>query len=326
MTGKIDFKALCETIESYKGRRVGITFHSIGDRDGVSSAVALAEYFEDATVATPDFITRSAKRMLDDLGLKKRISTSIGNPDVMIILDTNTFESLGKLKEKALRADEVLFIDHHTMPRNPNPRPTIFNDESFNSTASIVCRLFDELGFGLDENMAKLLLYGIAADSADFKNATSLTFKQVSSLLDISRSDYSDILLEMSSVSSSKIRYQQIKDIFNSDLEVYGDYVIVCGETSLHANEAAERALAMGADISIFWAIRKEEISISGRMFPGLDKKLSIHLGKIMQDAASFIDGNGGGHPCAAGAYGPKINGSAAAVSKILSEIRERIK
>ncbi len=326
MTGKIDFKALCKTIESYKGRKVGITFHSIGDRDGVSSAVALAEYFEDATVATPDFITRSARRMLDDLGLNKKITTSLGNPDIMIILDTNTLEPLGRLKEKAHRADEVLFIDHHAIPRNPDPRSTLFNDESFNSTASIVCRLFDEIGFGLDENTAKLLLYGIAADSADFKNATSLTFKQVSNLLDISRSDYSDILFEMSSVSSSKVRYQQIKEIFNSDLEVYGDYVLVCGETSLHANEAAERSLAMGADVSIFWAIRKNEISISGRMSPGLDKKLSIHLGKIMQDAAPFIEGNGGGHPCAAGAYGPKITGAGAAVSKILSEIRERMK
>jgi nanoRNase/pAp phosphatase (c-di-AMP/oligoRNAs hydrolase) len=51
--------------------------------------------------------------------------------------------------------------------------------------------------------------------------------------------------------------------------------------------------------------VEGREVSFSARMRPPLDRKLHLHLGVLMQSLAKIINGTGGGHPCAAGAYGP---------------------
>ena len=61
-------------------------------------------------------------------------------------------------------------------------------------------------------------------------------------------------------------------------------------------------------------------------MQPYLDKKLGIHLGSLMQEAGSMLEGNGGGHPCAAGAYGPAKDNINIAANRILNSIRRKIR
>lgn len=326
MSESISFKELCKLIQSYKSRKVSITFHTIGDRDSVSSAVLLSEFLGEAEIITPDFITRNAERMLKDLNYKDIISKPIDKPEAIIVLDTNTIETLGGLKPQIQKSDaEILFIDHHTAPREPYARAKIFDDESFNSTSSIIYEALNELGFKFTDRNSRLILYGIVSDSAGFKNATALTFKQISSLLTILNADFAEIMYNTSSVSPPQTRIEEINDMLKSKIEKCGSYIIMYGKTSMHANEVAERAIGIGADVAVFWSVNKKEASISTRLYPSLDKKLNLHLGKVMQDAAPLIDGNGGGHPCAAGAYGPKISGAEQAVSKVIAEIKEKM-
>ncbi|MDE1768467.1 MAG: DHH family phosphoesterase [Candidatus Micrarchaeota archaeon] len=326
MTEQINFGRLCKIIESYKGKEVAITFHSIGDRDGVASAQALAEYLEGATIATPDFITRSAERMLHKLGYKKITNRDLGNPDAIIVLDTNTLDALGSMKGKIQDSTaQVLFIDHHIFPKAPYKSAIIFNDESYTSTTSIIYEVLKQISHSPSKNVARLMLYGIIADSAEFKNATSLTFRQISELLGIIGSEYEEIIYDIDRKPPPQIRADEISDIFKSTVEINGDYVIIYGETKMHASEVAEMAMGLGADIALFWRQNKEEASISARMAPNLDKKLSLHLGRLMQDAGPILEGSGGGHPCAAGAYGPNIKAAKDAVSKILSEIKGKM-
>lgn len=326
MSDSISFKELCKLIQSYKGKKVSITFHTIGDRDSVSSAVALSEFLGSSEIVTPDFITRNAERMLKDLDYNNVMTKSLGDPEIIIILDTNTLEGLGGLKQQIKRSDaEILFIDHHAMPKNPYERAKIFNDESFNSTSSIAYEVLNQLNFKFTDTSSRILLYGIVSDSAGFKNATALTFKQISNILTFLKADYAEIMYDTSFISPPQIRMDEIRDMSRSNVEKYGNYIIMYGKTDMHANEVAERAVAMGADIALFWSVNKKEASISARMYPNLDKKLSLHLGKVMQDAAPFINGNGGGHPCAAGAYGPKTSGIEQAISRIVAEIKEKM-
>ena len=72
---KVDFDGLCGILREYRGRKVLLTFHSIGDRDGVGSAAALSSFFSDSVVATPDFITNNAKKMLEYVGYGARLDT-----------------------------------------------------------------------------------------------------------------------------------------------------------------------------------------------------------------------------------------------------------
>ena len=68
-------------------------------------------------------------------------------------------------------------------------------------------------------------------------------------------------------------------------------------------------AIKIGADIALFYSESENEISFSARCRPTLDAEMNMHLGRIMRAISGTIEGTGGGHPCAAGAYGPKKEG-----------------
>ena len=131
----LDFDELAAFITRNRQKKVAITFHSIGDRDGVSSAISLASYFPRSTVITPDYLTGNAKRMLRQAGYSDAIKASMPTgTELLIIMDTNMLESIGELGIRAREANcQMLFVDHHLLPANiKSSEGIIFNDEGYN--------------------------------------------------------------------------------------------------------------------------------------------------------------------------------------------------
>ncbi len=320
----LDFNGLCDFIREHKADKCLITFHSIGDRDAVGSAIPLSRYFEDATIATPDYITNNARYMIERVGYGNKIDSKFReDAKLIIVLDTNTLESVGSFKEKIKGSSaQMLFIDHHLLVESEE-RAIMFNDEGFNSTASIVYDVLKKLGQHIDKESSILLLNGIISDSAEFKNASSETFMQISELLENAKTTYAEIMEYFHNPITLDNRYYLIHDLYASTVEITGKYLVVYGQANSHANIAADMAIQTGADFSIFWAVNEKEASISARLRPPLDTKLHIHLGKILHEAASYINGNGGGHPCAAGAYGPNRDMVNEAVGYALKQVRQ---
>ena len=323
----LDFRELSNTIKSFKGKRVTLTFHSVGDSDGVGAALALSFFFKNANVITPDFITHNARKLLQLAGYSEKIHAKFPpNTEVLIVLDTNNFYELGKLR-KSLTGfkGEILFIDHHLLPKRDIGRAKVFNNEEYNSTSSIIYDLLLDLGSTPTKQAALLLLDGIIADSAEFRNATQLTFRQISELLGYSKRSFTEILEFFHESVPLERRDALIRELQTSKLEVFGKYLLISGNAESHANIAADMAIRIGADAAVFWTIGKDEFSISARLRPPLDKRLNFHLGTVMQAVGDIISGNGGGHPCAAGAYGPGKAESEKAIKKTLSEIRKTL-
>lgn len=320
----VDFEYVYNFLKANASKKFLITFHSIGDRDGVGSAVALSKYLRNSVVATPDYITSNAKHMLEHAGYKGEINSKFpDDAEVILVLDTNNFKSLGDFSSSILKSGkQVLFIDHHLPSQNLERDAIVYSDESFNSTSSIVYELLKRLGSPVDKESAILLLNGIISDSADFQNAMPQTFRQVADLLETAKIDYTDILSYFHEKVPLANRYALINDIFASNVEIVGGYILIYGRSNIHANIAADMALRLGSDATVFWLINDKEVSISARLRPPLDKKLSLHLGRVMQEIAPIIEGNGGGHPCAAGAYGPAKEKAPDAIGKILGEIK----
>jgi nanoRNase/pAp phosphatase (c-di-AMP/oligoRNAs hydrolase) len=324
---ELNFTELQEFLKANIQKRFLLTFHSIGDRDGVGSAVALSVYLKNSEVRTPDFITNNARRMLDQVGYKGKIDkASTKGIDIIVVLDANNLEALSSFKEdvKAFEGT-VVFIDHHLLPTQSDKKYLTFSDETYNSTASIIYDLMKSLGIGINKKTAILLLNGIISDSADFRNATAYTFKQVGELLDIANISYSDILEYFHENIPLHSRYDLINDIYSSKVEIVGKYLLIYGQASMHANVVADIAMKLGADASLFWLISDKEASISARLRSPLDKKLSIHLGRVMQSISKTLEGNGGGHPCAAGAYGPNKEMIGKAVEEALILIKKQL-
>ncbi len=321
----IDLDELCSTLKANKDKRVVLTFHTIGDRDAVGSAMALSEFFPKSSVVTPDFITSNAKRMLSYLGLQGSISTKLPESvDLVIVLDANNTFALGRIAERlAPSLAKMVFIDHHALHKEENIEASVFNDETYNSTSSIVYEAMKRLGAPIGKNTAVLMLNGIIADSAGMQNSSPLTFKQVAELLEIAKinfSFFSEYVHESIPVSN---RQQVIRDISSAKSEEVGKYLLVYGKASEHANVVADAALKLEADASVFWVEGSTEASISARLRPPLDKKLSMHLGLIMEDIGHLIGGNGGGHACAAGAYGMKREAAQLAGEEAVKRIRK---
>src|SRR5271157_2290190 len=130
----LSFSELCNFIKMHKSSRVALTFHTIGDRDGVGSAVALSQYFEKATVVTPDFITNNAKRMLSYLNMEGVVQTRFPEgTESIIVMDTNNLYALGRHEDELKNfKGEILFIDHHSPHDGLPENSQIFNDESYN--------------------------------------------------------------------------------------------------------------------------------------------------------------------------------------------------
>jgi nanoRNase/pAp phosphatase (c-di-AMP/oligoRNAs hydrolase) len=323
----ITFSELCGILKEFKSRRVALTFHTIGDRDGVGSAVALSEYFESASVVTPDFITTNARRMLEYLGLSEKVKSNYPNDaEMIIVMDANNLFALGK-QEKMFEnfKGKLLFIDHHAPQEKLPENAAVFNDESYNSTASIIYEVMKNLDFGITKEIAILLLNGITADSADLQNSSPKTFMQISELLETSKMEFSFFSEYYHRGVPAKNKYRVINDLQEASVEIVGDFIFIYGHATEHANIAADTAMQMNADATLFWAVSNVEASISARLRSPLDKELSIHLGVMMKEIGSMLGGNGGGHACAAGAYGPRREAAEEAANRAVELIRNNL-
>ncbi len=324
---EIDFESLKSIVKSNRDKRVMLTFHSIGDTDSISSAFGLIKFFKNGKMAAPDFITGNSKRILDRLGFNQdEIATEFDeNADMVVLLDVNNFEDCGRFKTKLENfKNTILIIDHHTPNNIKKENVYTFNDESYNSAASIVYELIKSEGIIIEKNLANLLATGIISDSAEFRNAFPKTFIQMGELLEKSGTDYQSILLEMHHIASLKTREEFIKDLFNSNIMISNEMLMLCGKTAIHSNKTADDGIKIGADLSLFYTIREKEISFSARLRPPLDKTKGINLGKIMKALGPIIEGKGGGHPCAAGAYGPGTQKANTFIESFFEEIRKR--
>jgi nanoRNase/pAp phosphatase (c-di-AMP/oligoRNAs hydrolase) len=230
---------------------VFLSFHSIGDTDAVASAIVLSGYFSGSTVATPDIITTNAKRELHRLDYEEGIISNKfeGDADLVVLIDVNNFEECGAFAEKLKVFDkDILIVDHHLMSELPEENVYVFNEESFSATASIIYELVRKAGIGIGEREAKLLLMGIISDSAELKNSTPETFREIGALLDIARTNYASIQQLMAHVEGPDARADAIRDLFTSSLLIKGGLLIVYGEARAHANLAAD-AQARGTGI-----------------------------------------------------------------------------
>jgi nanoRNase/pAp phosphatase (c-di-AMP/oligoRNAs hydrolase) len=313
-------------LESSRGKRVVITFHTIGDRDAVGSAVALSSYFTDATVVTPNFITSNAKHMLSVLGLGGKVTGKLpAGAELVIVCDANNTYALASMGQKIVeRGTELLFIDHHALHDN-GPAGSIFNDEGYNSTASIVYDVLKSLGAQVSKKTAVLLLNGIVADSADLQNASSLTFRQIAELLEIADMQFSFVVQHFKTEVPLANKYRVIKDVFSANVETVGKYLLVYGTASEHANVVADAALRLDCDASVFWAVSSSEASLSARLRAQCSDELHVHLGVIMEGIGPMLGGEGGGHACAAGAYGPKRESATEAGMEAVRQIKEKM-
>ncbi|MCL5430181.1 MAG: DHH family phosphoesterase [Candidatus Marsarchaeota archaeon] len=325
---KIDFESLKFLMKENKDRKVALTFHSIGDTDSIASAIALSAYFPNSKVIMPDLITYNSTRIMRRLGFKpENVRNAFeDSAETIILLDVNNLEDCGSFRYRLEEfKGNVIVIDHHAPKDIQGDNFSVFNDEGYNSASSIVYKLLCSLKASLDKNTSLLLLAGIISDSADLKNSTSETFMQMGELMAIAGTDYSTIMDYMQHVSDPQSRASTLNDVAKATTDIINDTALFLhGKAHAHANIAADMAIRAGADLALFYTETEKEVSISVRLRSPLDKQYHIHLGLMMKSMAKMINGTGGGHPCAAGAYGPATTNLSNLENVFIEEMRKK--
>ncbi|MEM0106615.1 MAG: DHH family phosphoesterase [Candidatus Micrarchaeaceae archaeon] len=323
---KIAFEEVIKRIAALKGKKVMLTIHSLGDSDAIASAIALHELMPNSIISIPDTLTANATRILRKLGfdnayIEKEFAY---DAEAVIMLDVNNFGDCGRFREDLERySKEIIAIDHHKLIYDS--KAAIFSDESYNSTASIIFDIFKAINASIEKRLASLIAIGIISDSAEFKNATAKTFLQLGELFTIASTDYITLMEETEHFAPALDRSRTLQDLFSASMEIKYDLLFIYGLAHNYANLAADDAIKIGADIALFWTIGKNEIAFSARIRPNIDKRYDIHAGAIMGKLASIINGTGGGHPAAAGAYGNNIEKSEEFRDAFINEILEKI-
>ena len=322
----LDFDGLKSMLSGSKANGAMLTFHSIGDTDAIASAYALMSYLPKSSIATPDRITANARSMLGKLGFENAISSKfMGDAKLIIMLDVNNFEDCGPFGPMLKSfSGNILIIDHHLLKWIESDNVHVFNSEGYSSTSSIVLSILEALGFSIDRSTAILLALGILSDSAEFKNSNPLTFEQIGRLMGMAHIDYPTLLEYTQHVASPEDRATLLLSMFKAGVLVKYGLVFVEGFAEHNANIVADNAIRIGADVALFYSFSNGEIAFSARLRPPLDKKFGIHLGYIMKKLAPIIGRTGGGHPCAAGAYGVEAKGIENFIEHFSTSIKER--
>ena len=313
----------------YKRNMVMLTCHSRADIDSMSSVIVLSRFFEYPILATPDQPSSTALRVMKRFGYG---SVAIENKfpqdaEVVILLDANNFSECSGFKQRLEEfKGQIIVIDHHALSEINADNVTVFNDEGYNSTASIMYELLKRLNTKTDPRIAKLLLAGIISDSAELKNATAQTFIQIGELLRLARTDYQDLLDSIRHIADPETRADIIEDLMGGTVVVRSGLLFVFGVAHGKANVVADNAIRIGADVALFQSGGGKEVSFSARLRPTLDRMYGIHLGRLLQELAPIISGSGGGHPCAAGAYGSNIENAQEFVDQFNESIIRKAK
>jgi nanoRNase/pAp phosphatase (c-di-AMP/oligoRNAs hydrolase) len=158
---------------------IGIVVHDNPDSDAIGGALALKDMAE--SVGKPADIlyfgpighqeTRAFVNLLS-IPLRQITGAALSEYSVLALIDCNT---PGRNNSLPSAAHVNIIIDHHA-PREENGIATAdFVDvrPDVGATSTIMTRYVQELDFEISSNLATALLYGIRADTSEFKRNTS---------------------------------------------------------------------------------------------------------------------------------------------------------
>ena len=173
-TGELEYKAeqLASVIDE-TDRRMAILTHRSPDPDSIASAVALKAIAEargvEADILYDGEIGHQENRAFVNLfgiDLTPLSEVNLDTYDTLALVDH------AKASEPAVEGDVEIFIDHF--------EPEIEYDATFtdvrpnvSSTSTILTKYIQEFDLNLQEDVATALLYGIRAETLDFKRDTT---------------------------------------------------------------------------------------------------------------------------------------------------------
>jgi nanoRNase/pAp phosphatase (c-di-AMP/oligoRNAs hydrolase) len=189
--------------------------------------------------------------------------------------------------------DNIAVIDHHATTAFA---PVVAYRRCTTSNAELV---WEVLGKPRDALIRKALIAGIVTDTGHLRYATGETFATLSEMVD-DEINFQDIYTMFREEVSYSQKVALFKALQRMRVVRAGPYIVV--KTSIGSFESfiARTILNLGADVAII-VNEKRGQRIVGRAGTRAVER-GVDLSAIMHEVGLEFDGDGGGHPPAAGA------------------------
>ncbi len=300
------YSELLRELHSLKGATL-ITFHSLGDVEAVSSAIALSKFLKNvnAVVKSPDKTNSASRHLLQNLALPPLAilkSSELKAFDNMVLVDVANKEMLGSFGDEIKQfKGKIIAIDHHEhggLLKNCH----VFEFPQRTSCCEIVHDLYRISGRKIDSKTATLLLAGIIADTARFKTANRETFHAASQLLIASERKYEEVLsLSITNPDNSEVKAVQAS-LTNAKLVETKSGLIGVTQSNAFESKCALTLVEIGCVAGICYNKKLGKIAMVKN---GEDlRSKQINVGKLMKTTGKEMHGSGGGHESVGGALG----------------------
>lgn len=292
------------------GTSIVVTAHRNADPDALASAIAMRECVcklgYDARLLLPEGMSQPTKRLVREvLGVEPE-EVEDESPEesaAAIVVDTASFEQLGKLAEFVRNIDLLVVIDHHESNKLVEKASIAIHWPQARATSEIVYMLVEKvLGIKLEKTTRTLLLAGIIYDTRHFVMANSTTLRVAADLMDVGANKDRALKALQSPSMEAPERIARLKAAQRMHVFRANDYLVTVTRVGAYEASVARALLDLGADIAIVLAERGAETRVIGRLKKHVVERLDISLGAIMEELARLLGGGGGGHQQAAGA------------------------
>ncbi|HHN81285.1 MAG TPA: hypothetical protein ENN11_01525 [Methanomicrobia archaeon] len=284
----------CESMRLFleKSRHLLILCHSNADPDALGCALSIKRHYSKKDVSIRcDGISRSASLLLQELD--ESLGVLSVAPDAILVLDTSSPALLEGCKDLLAGTDNLAVIDHHATTAFD---ASVTYRRCATSNAELV---WEVLGKPRDPVIRTALIAGIVTDTGHLRYATRDTFATLSEMVgdDINFQYIYTMFREEVSYSQ---RIALFKALQRMRVVRAGSYIVV--KTSIGSFESfiARNILNLGADVAIIVNDKKGQRIVGRAGTRAIER--GVDLSAIMHEVGLEFDGDGGGHPPAAGA------------------------
>jgi len=298
---------LYDMLAAWEGTLCIVT-HLNPDPDSISSAMALSMVARHAShnklncriLYEGDIGHQENRAFINLLEIKmERLTPQILDECNYIALVDSSAPGTNNELPKTTRVN--IIIDHHKNGEHPASVADFIDIRpGVGATASIMTQYLMELAVAPTQSVATALLYGIRADTRDFKrNVTPQDLNYAAFLLPLTDSDLLDkitspsISQETVEIMGNAIRNRRIRSGY-----LFSNVGFIRNRDALP--QAADILIHLeGVNTALVYGISDQNIVISGR-----NKDIRLHLGNVMAEAFGPI-GEAGGHATMAAAMIP---------------------
>ena len=306
------FTEILKIIDETQAHFILLLCHHNSDPDALCSAYAfqslLKKFKPEVTVeiGTGQGISRLSKHLLRFVPVNVNLNPNVERAQVIVLLDTNTVQQLGRLAERIAKSKApIIVVDHHAShPETERMARLCVTNEEVSSTCELVYEFYRQTGATPDLDVAKALFLGIAFDTRHFVLASSSTFQTIADLCEAGINAQEVVALLSLPMDFSE-RVARIKACRRATLLKVGDWIIALSHVGAYQASSARALIDLGAHVAAVAGQRSESVEISLRCTREFNQKTGIHLGRdIAKPLGEFLQGMGGGHATAAGVNG----------------------